>query len=86
MASPSDHGRGADQTVVRFPDGLRDLIKAAAAENGRSMNAEIMSRLEASFASVNSLHREIAVMMNRRLQEEVNSRLSQIASAIGRDA
>lgn len=42
-------GRGAEQYTVRFPDGLRDQIKAAAEANGRSMNAEIVARLEASF-------------------------------------
>lgn len=40
-------GRGDDQYMVRFPDGLRDLIKAAAEKNGRSMNSEIVGRLEA---------------------------------------
>lgn len=39
----------ADRFIVRFPDGMRDRIKEAAAENNRSMNAEIISRLEASF-------------------------------------
>lgn len=39
-------GRGADQYTVRMPEGLRDRIKAAAADNGRSMNAEIVSTLE----------------------------------------
>lgn len=38
-----------DQFVVRFPDGMRDRIKAAAEENGRSMNAEIVERIEESF-------------------------------------
>ncbi|WP_136685700.1 Arc family DNA-binding protein [Falsirhodobacter xinxiangensis] len=42
-------GRGADQYTVRFPDGLRDKIKNAADTNNRSMNAEIVARLEASF-------------------------------------
>lgn len=32
--------------VVRFPDGLRDEIKGAAARNSRSMNAEIVHRLK----------------------------------------
>jgi len=39
-------GRGSDKFPLRFPDGLRDRIKAAAAENGRTMNAEIIDRLE----------------------------------------
>ena len=39
-------GRGADQYTVRFPDGLRDRIKAAAEANNRSMNAEIVATLD----------------------------------------
>jgi len=42
-------GRGADVFQIRLPDGMRDRIKGAAAANGRSMNAEIISRLEESF-------------------------------------
>lgn len=34
-----------DKYVLRFPDGLRERIKAAAKENGRSMNAEIIATL-----------------------------------------
>lgn len=35
-----------DKFVVRFPDGLRDQIAEAARGSGRSMNAEIVTRLE----------------------------------------
>lgn len=35
-----------DQYMLRLPDGMRDQIKAAAAANGRSMNAEIIHRLQ----------------------------------------
>lgn len=35
-------GRGSDQFVVRFPPGMRDAIKRQAAENERSVNAEIV--------------------------------------------
>jgi phage FluMu gp28-like protein len=38
-----------DKYVVRFPEGLRDKVKASAEANGRSMNAEIIARLEESF-------------------------------------
>ncbi|MFD1482995.1 Arc family DNA-binding protein [Paracoccus nototheniae] len=38
-----------DQFVVRLPDGMRDQIKYAAELNNRSMNAEIVARLEGSF-------------------------------------
>jgi len=39
----------ADKFVVRFPDGMRDRIKEAAEANNRSMNAEIVARLQHSF-------------------------------------
>lgn len=41
--------RTAEQFVVRFPDGMRDQISAAAKASGRSMNAEIIARLQESF-------------------------------------
>ena len=44
-AFPSDK---LDQYIVRFPDGMRERLKQAAAENKRSLNAEIIARLEQS--------------------------------------
>jgi amino acid permease len=38
--------RKQDQFIVRFPDGLRDQVKASATENKRSMNAEIVAAIE----------------------------------------
>lgn len=40
--------RTADQFVVRLPDGMRDRIAQEAKSNNRSMNAEIVARLEES--------------------------------------
>lgn len=37
--------RNNDQYMMRFPDGMRDEVAAAAKANGRSMNAEIIARL-----------------------------------------
>lgn len=42
-------GRGADQFIIRFPDGLRARIKRQAALNRRSMNSEIVTHLEQAF-------------------------------------
>lgn len=39
----------ADKYIVRFPDGMRDRIAEAAKVNGRSMNSELIARLERSF-------------------------------------
>ena len=41
--------RGSDQFPVRMPDGLRDRIKASAANEHRSMNSAIIAALEAAF-------------------------------------
>lgn len=38
-----------DRFIVRLPDGMRERIKAAADANNRSMNSEIVARLQASF-------------------------------------
>ncbi len=35
-----------DQYMLRFPDGMRDALKVAASDNGRSLNAEIVARLQ----------------------------------------
>ncbi|MEL6362304.1 MAG: Arc family DNA-binding protein [Pseudomonadota bacterium] len=37
-----------DKFMLRLPDGMRERIKAAAAANGRSMNAEIVAQLDAA--------------------------------------
>lgn len=44
--------RTLDKFMLRLPDGMRDRIAAEAKANGRSMNAEIVARLEASFQPV----------------------------------
>ncbi|HED4875492.1 TPA: Arc family DNA-binding protein [Stenotrophomonas maltophilia] len=49
---PSTQVQPQDKFVVRFPDGLRDQIAEAAKSSGRSMNAEIIHRLEGSFSAV----------------------------------
>lgn len=51
MSTNPSPSRTADQFVVRLPDGMRGRIAAEAAVNGRSMNAEIVTRLQASLES-----------------------------------
>lgn len=48
----------AEKYVVRFPDGMRDQIAAAAKRNQRTMNAEIVARLAASFATAEHVTEE----------------------------
>lgn len=39
-----------DQYMLRFPDGMRPALKAEAERNNRSLNAEIIGRLEESMS------------------------------------
>lgn len=43
--------RGSDQFNLRLPDGMRDALKVEAEIAGRSLNAEIVSRLARSLAA-----------------------------------
>ena len=54
-----------DQFVVRLPDGMRDEIKAAAREAGRSMNSELVTRLQ----EYSNSHLLAASGSNRALRE-----------------
>lgn len=49
-----------DRFIVRFPEGMRDQIAEAAKANNRSMNSEIVARLEASFVAP-SIDRDVAL-------------------------
>ena len=60
IAFPSD---AAEKFVVRFPDGMRDQIAESAKKNGRTMNAEIVARLQASFEPTSSLDAVAAQML-----------------------
>lgn len=64
---------------LRMPPDLKDRIEAAAKTNGRSMNAEIVSRLQASFdqsslkQSVNADIQEYAAANGLTYQEALNA-------------
>ncbi len=52
--SDSATGRDSPQFLLRLPEALRDRVKNAARDNKRSMNAEIVARLEETFAGRNA--------------------------------
>lgn len=60
--------RGADQYMIRFPDGLRDRLKEAAKDNARSMNSEVITRLEASFTVAREVNSEVAALLSGTLR------------------
>lgn len=41
-------GRDSDKFMLRLPEGMREQLKKLAAENSRSLNAEIVHRLSMS--------------------------------------
>ena len=60
--------RVQDKFVIRLPDGLRPEIAAIASRNQRSMNGEIINRLERSLALelvLDQKNRVIAQLLDR---------------------
>ncbi len=71
-----EHGRGADQVSLRLPPGLRDRVKAAADQNGRSMNAEIIELLEDAYVHqtyAEKSERLAVALMHQRAEDEAAS-------------
>lgn len=56
--------RTADKFVVRLPDGMRERIADVARNHHRSMNSEIIARLEQSMLQESSLGDELNVSMD----------------------
>ncbi|KHL67904.1 Arc-like DNA binding domain-containing protein [Pseudomonas flexibilis] len=56
--------RTADKFVVRLPDGMRDRIAEVARLHHRSMNSEIIARLEQSMQQEASLSDDLALRLD----------------------
>lgn len=65
-----------DQYMLRFPDGMRDYLKLQAEKNKRSLNAEIIARLESTIPtpsneedtfSLEAIEAEFARLLGRTL-------------------
>lgn len=66
--SDSRPGRGADQFIVRFPEGMRERVKDAADKNGRSMNAEIVDLIQSALDDVGPTKHELGEIIERQNQ------------------
>lgn len=63
--TPQDsESRHADKYIVRFPDGMRERLKNAAKANNRTLNAEIVARLQQSFEPHNDPNWQLRVAMH----------------------
>lgn len=56
-----------DKFMLRLPEGMRDRIKAASEVSGRSMNAEIVARIEQSFQRETAME-EMLVALDSRMR------------------
>jgi hypothetical protein len=73
--------RDQDKVMLRLPDGMRERLKEAAKSNTRSMNAEIVARLEESFTDVNAEGvRETITFFKKALESTTRSEMAAIES------
>lgn len=56
--------RTADKFVVRLPDGMREQIAEVARNHHRSMNSEIIARLEQSLIQEGALGEELTLRLD----------------------
>lgn len=81
--------RTAEKFVVRLPDGMRDQISDIAERNHRSMNSEIIARLEQSMLNgaqiqeQEQLIRQLSEMLelSRRTAQDLEHRLQASVAA-----
>lgn len=62
MTSKDQH-QYKDRYMLRLPDGMRERIKRAAADNGRTMNAEIVGTLQEAYPDYDNLSDRLAQMV-----------------------
>lgn len=84
MATEKATGRDSDKIMLRVPDGMRDRIAEAAKASNRSMNAEIVARLQGSFDETKTGEWFNAYLKETiaKLQLEVE-RLTMLGGALG---
>lgn len=79
-----------DKYVVRLPDGMRERIKKAAEDAGRSMNSEIVRALEIAFPEpisikerLEELHHLLSALSKvRGVQQAVDALTEEVASVV----
>ncbi len=66
MKQATFSSRTADKFVVRLPDGMRELIAGVARNHHRSMNSEIIARLERSLLQQDDLETGVAMLIDNQ--------------------
>lgn len=68
MPSQAPTGRESDKFNLRLPDGMREILKVRAQENGRSLNSEIVARLMSTLEPPPHDPQTLAEFIDERLQ------------------
>lgn len=63
MKQASYSSRTAEKFVVRLPEGMRERIAGVARNHHRSMNSEIIARLERSLVQEEGVHADAALSL-----------------------
>ena len=71
----------SDKFIIRLPDGMRDRIKTDAEQHGRTMNAEIIARLEVFTDSPSNSDRLDEIMETLIKHDE---KLDKLADMLGK--
>lgn len=72
----------ADRYIVRFPEGMRERLKDEAASNNRSLNAEIIARLERTLDPDQNIH-PAALAVTEEIVERVIRKIRAQEQATG---
>jgi plasmid stability protein len=68
----SEQSHDQEKFIVRMPAGMRDRIRKRAAEEGRSMNAEVLQTLEKAYpasSDIDATLREIGEVFVKQMEE-----------------
>ncbi len=81
---PQDtESRHADKYIIRFPDGMRDRLKEEAKTNNRTLNAEIVARLQNSFdaqESATKSHQDDLLPLSAEMIERIAQKAGEAAA------
>jgi plasmid stability protein len=79
--------RESDRFMLRLPDGMRDRIKAAAEANTRSMNAEIVYRLESHETLLEEVSKQAQAWLDlKKSFDEMNKTWSERLTVVSAEA
>lgn len=75
-------GRESDKFMLRLPDGMRERISDLAKRNGRSMNAEIVARLDSALSGASTENHLVSTVVTMGRTLDTLNRLAETQDAL----